>query len=94
MVSFWSGLDLFAWTLAQPCPGSRLVKLRGSADLCARTYGVRKCGLYDFLYISSIMQGEYIGQGATVCGLSHAVNKMRTESAIFGLCFFFIIFVV
>ena len=26
------------------------------------------------------MKGEYIGQGATVCGLSHAVNKMRTES--------------
>ena len=37
---------------------------------------------YDFLYISSIMQGEYIGQGATVCGLSHAVNKMRKDNLI------------
>ena len=35
---------------------------------------------YDFLYISSIMHGEHIGQGATVCGLSHALNKMRKES--------------
>lgn len=31
--------------------------------------------------ISSTMQGEYVGEVAIVCGLSHAVNKMRTESA-------------
>ena len=57
-----------------------MVTLRVSADLYVRSYGVRSANFYDFLNISSIMKGEYIGQGATVCGLSHAVNKMRTES--------------
>ena len=67
MVSFCSGLDLFAWTLAQSCPGSGLVKLRASADLCARTYGVRKCGLDDFFFF------------LLLCRASTLVNVRRSE---------------
>lgn len=48
MASFCSGLDLFVRGLSQSGPGSRLVKLRVRADLCVRTYRVRKSGLMIF----------------------------------------------